>query len=45
MTGHMKLKFKVQSYQSNAVEAVVDCFAGQPGSSGLRYRIDPGKAV
>ena len=41
----MKLKFKVQSYQSNAVEAVVDCFAGQPRSGGLRYRIDPGKAV
>ena len=39
----MKLKFKVQSYQSNAVEAVVDCFAGQPSSSGLRYRINPGK--
>ena len=45
MAGHMKLKFKVQSYQSNAVEAVVDCFAGQPSSSGLRYRIDPGNAV
>ena len=39
----MKLKFKVQPYQSNAVEAVVDCFAGQPGSSRLRYRIGPGK--
>ncbi len=39
----MKLKFKVQYYQSNAVEAVVDCFAGQPRSGGLRYRIDPGK--
>ena len=41
----MKLKFKVQPYQSNAVEAVVDCFAGQPTGSGLRYRIDPGQAV
>lgn len=41
----MKLKFKVQSYQTNAVDAVVDCFAGQPMISGLRYRIDPGKAV
>ena len=39
----MKFKFKVQSYQSNAVEAVVDCFAGQPIGSGLRYRVDPGK--
>jgi type III restriction enzyme len=41
----MKLKFKVQSYQTNAVDAVVDCFAGQPMSTGLRYRIDPGNAV
>ncbi len=41
----MKLKFKVQPYQTSAVEAVVDCFAGQPVSTGLRYRIDPGKAV
>ncbi|MES9875384.1 MAG: restriction endonuclease subunit R, partial [Candidatus Sedimenticola sp. 6PFRAG7] len=38
-------KFKVQSYQTNSVEAVVDCFAGQPVSGGLRYRIDPGKAA
>jgi type III restriction enzyme len=38
----MKLKFKVQPYQTNAVEAVVDCFAGQPFQSGLAYRIDPG---
>ena len=41
----MKLKFKVQSYQTNAVDAVVDCFAGQPMSNGLRYRIDPGKVA
>ncbi len=41
----MKLKFKVQSYQTNAVDAVVDCFAGQPMSDGLRYRIDPGKVA
>ena len=26
----MKLKFKKQSYQTHAVEAVADCFAGQP---------------
>lgn len=38
----MKLKFKVQPYQTNAVESVVDCFASQPLSSGLTYRIDPG---
>ena len=40
----MKLKFKVQPYQTNAVDAVVDCFAGQPMSKGLGYRIDPDKA-
>ncbi len=38
----MKLKFKVQPYQTNAVNDVVDCFAGQPMSTGLSYRIDPG---
>ncbi|WP_109260668.1 type III restriction-modification system endonuclease [Hyphobacterium indicum] len=39
----MKLKFKTQAYQTAAVEAVVDCFEGQPKSDALRYRIDPGK--
>ena len=38
----MKLKFKVQHYQTRAVDAVVDCFAGQPLVSGMTYRIDPG---
>ena len=38
----MKLKFKVQPYQTNAVNAVVGCFAGQPMTTGLPYRIDPG---
>ena len=38
----MKLKFKVQPYQTNAVESVVDCFAGQPMAAPLTYRIDPG---
>lgn len=38
----MKIKFKKQAYQTNAVEAVADCFAGQPKSSGIQYRIDPG---
>ena len=41
----MKLKFKVQPYQTSAVEAVVDCFAGQPRSDRLRYRIDPGRTA
>lgn len=38
----MKLKFKVQPYQTNAVGAVVDCFAGQVNTSGIKYRVDPG---
>ncbi|WP_458526187.1 type III restriction-modification system endonuclease [Onishia taeanensis] len=41
----MKLKFKTQEYQTRAVEALADCFAGQPFSSGIRYRIDPGEAA
>jgi len=39
----MKLKFKVQPYQTNAVDAVIDCFAGQLPASGVPYLIDPGK--
>ncbi len=39
----MKLKFKNQAYQTNAVEAVVDCFVGQPPNSGIKYRVDPGR--
>lgn len=39
----MKLRFKVQPYQTHAVDAVADCFAGQPLSAGLSYRIDPGQ--
>ena len=41
----MKLKFKKQGYQTNAVEAVADCFAGQPKREGLNYRMDPGRAM
>jgi type III restriction enzyme len=42
----MKLKFKTQTYQSAAVQAVVDCFKGQPPASAeaITYRIDPGQA-
>lgn len=36
----MKLQFKTQPYQTNAVEAVVDCFAGQPFNDGISYRVD-----
>ena len=38
----MKFKFKIQQYQTEAVSAIVDCFAGQPNTSGMAYRIDPG---
>ncbi|QTA85565.1 type III restriction-modification system endonuclease [Desulfonema magnum] len=38
----MKLKFKKQAYQTRAVEAVTDCFKGQPNTAGISYRIDPG---
>src|SRR3990167_1328422 len=40
----MKLKFKTQAYQTAAVQAVVDCFAGQPPATveAMSYRIDPG---
>lgn len=42
----MKLKFKTQAYQTAAVQAVVDCFRGQPPATdtAARYRIDPGNA-
>ena len=38
----MKLKFKVQPYQTHAVDSLADCFSGQPKSAGVSYRIDPG---
>ena len=41
----MKLKFKQQGYQTDAVKAVMDCFAGQPKSRGLKYTVDPGRAA
>ena len=41
----MKLKFKKQAFQTYAVEAVADCFAGQPRSEAVSYRIDPGQAM
>ena len=39
----MKLKFKKQPFQTDAVNAVADCFTGQPKSEGVAYRIDPGR--
>jgi type III restriction enzyme len=41
----MKLQFKVQQYQTEAVDAVVDVFAAQPYADGVKYRIDPGKSA
>lgn len=41
----MKLKFKQQAFQTDAVKAVVDCFVGQPKSRGFKYAIDPGQSV
>jgi type III restriction enzyme len=39
----VKIKFKNQAYQTAAVEAVADCFVGQPLGAGLSYRMDPGR--
>ena len=39
----MKFKFKIQQYQSDAVEAVVKVFAGQGLHEGIRYIRDLGK--
>ncbi len=41
----MKLQFKTQQYQTDAVDSVVDCFAGQPFADGVSYRVDPGRGV
>jgi len=38
----VKFQFKIQTYQTDAVDSVVDCFAGQPFADGMSYRIDPG---
>lgn len=39
----MKLQFKVQQYQTEAVDSVVEVFAGQTKHDGISYRIDPGR--
>ena len=39
----MKFKFKIQKYQTEAVERTVDVFAGQPGKGHVQYRRDLGK--
>ena len=39
----MKLKYKTQEYQTEAVNAVLDCFDGQPKAGSLHYKINPGR--
>lgn len=39
----MKLKFKIQDYQTEAVHALADCFLQQPPAGKVSYRIDPGR--
>lgn len=39
----IKLQFKVQQYQTDAVNSTCDVFDGQPFNDGAAYRIDPGK--
>lgn len=41
----MKFNFKVQDYQTDAVDAVVDAFEGQIYSNGVSYRRDLGNAL
>lgn len=39
----MKLQFKEQEFQLDAVSAVTDIFLGQSKQSGIRYMADPGR--
>ena len=39
----MKLQFKIQQYQTDAVESTVDIFNGQPNQGLLDYKMDQGK--
>lgn len=38
----MKFNFKIQQYQTDAVDSVVDCFKGQPYQDTVSYRRDIG---
>lgn len=40
----MEIRFKTLGYQKDSVQAIVDCFKGQPHSEGHRYMIDQGAA-
>lgn len=39
----MKFKFKIQQYQTDAVDSTVSVFAGQPSKTNAQYRRDLGK--
>lgn len=39
----MKIQFKVQPYQTDAVDSILDVFEGQPKHDGISYRVDPGR--
>ena len=39
----MKFRFKIQQYQTDAVERTVGAFAGQPAKAEMAYRRDTGK--
>ena len=39
----MKFKFKIQQYQTDAVQNTADIFLGQPNRANTQYRRDLGK--
>lgn len=39
----MKFKFKIQQYQTEAVDNTVEVFSGQPSYAPMKYRLDLGK--
>ena len=41
----MKFKFKIQQYQTDAVENTVSVFAGQPSRDSFQYKRDLGKGI
>ena len=41
----MRFNFKIQQYQTDAVESTVDIFSGQPSRDGFQYRRDLGKGA
>ena len=38
----MKFKFKIQQYQTDAVENTIEVFSGQPSHAPSKYRLDLG---